>query len=110
MSPEQLADRLGAVADQVAAVDRTLPALAAPPGAFGADGAGVPGRVGRALHEHWQAVVAARVGEAADAAARLRDMADRVRATGRDYQLTDETAARRVERSAPFAADPGAAR
>jgi Excreted virulence factor EspC, type VII ESX diderm len=101
VSADKLADRLAAAADLLAGVDRSLPALVAPAGAFGADGAGVPGRVSRALHEHWQAVVGARAGEAADAAARLRDMADQVRATARDYDLSDETAARRIERSTP---------
>jgi len=98
MSTDDLAERLTAAADLLAGVDRSLPALVVPAGAFGAGEAGVPGRVSRELHEHWRSVVAARAREAADAAVRLRDMADGVRAAARDYSLSDETAARRIER------------
>jgi hypothetical protein len=98
MSTDELADRLAAAADLLSGVDRSLPSLVAPAGAFGADGAGIPGRVSRELHEHWQAVVEARAQEAADAAARLSDLAAGVRTTARDYHQTDESAARRMER------------
>ncbi|MEV6492086.1 type VII secretion target [Actinoplanes sp. NPDC051633] len=98
MISDKLPESLSAAADLLSGVDRSLPGLVAPAGAFGAGGAGVPGRVSRELHEHWRAVVAARAREAADAEARLRDLADGVRSTARDYALTDETAARRIER------------
>ena len=92
-----LADRLSAAADLVATVDRSVPDLVVPAGAFGADDAGVPGRVGRELHAHWDAVLAARSREAADVAVRLRDLASSVRETAQGYAEADESAARRLE-------------
>jgi hypothetical protein len=92
-----LADRLSAAADLVTTVDRSVPDLMVPAGAFGADDAGVPGRVGRELHAHWEAVLAARSGEAADVAVRLRDLALSVRETAQGYAEADESAARRLE-------------
>lgn len=93
MTGEHLAERLTAAADQLAIVDRDLPGLMVPDGVFGADEAGTPGRVGRELHAHWGALLAARAQEAADAAARLTDLADGVRGTARRYTETDTTAA-----------------
>jgi hypothetical protein len=96
-----LADRLSAAADLVATVDRSVPGLAVPAGAFAADEAGVPGRVGRELHAHWTAVLAARSAEAATTAATLTDLASSVRVTARDYAGTDESAARRLRHESP---------
>jgi hypothetical protein len=97
---EQLADRLEAAADMMATVDRSLLGLTVPAIAFGTDDAGLPGRIGRRVHAHWTAVLAARAREAADAAVHLADMADALRRTGRHYADTDETAGRRIERHA----------
>ena len=58
----------------------------------------MPGRIGHQLHVHWEAVLAARSAEAADAAARLADLAHSVRRTSRDYTDVDEAASRRFER------------
>jgi hypothetical protein len=96
MTPHQLAARLDEAAAALSAVDRAVPGLAAPAGAFGADDAGVPGRVGQALHDRWRAVLAARSHEAADAAARLTDMAAAVRVTQQHYADVDDQAARRI--------------
>jgi len=97
---EQLADHLHIAADALAAVDRSMSALTVPAGAFAAaDDAGLPGRVGRQLHAHWSAVLTARAHEAADAAARLTDLAEAIRETKRDYAETDESVARHVERT-----------
>jgi hypothetical protein len=85
------------VADLLTTVDRTLLDLAAPATTFGADEAGVPGRVGRRLHAHWSSVLAARAEEAADTATGLTDLASSVRVTTRHYAETDESAARRLE-------------
>ena len=97
MNPLALADDLVTAADALATVDRRVPDLAVPPGHFGADEGGVPGRVGRQLHAHWDAVLSARAREAGDAAARLQDLASSVRVTARRYTETDEDAARRLE-------------
>jgi len=96
---EQLADRLHVAADELAAADRSMSALTVPAGVFAADDAGLPGRVGRQLHAHWSAVLTARAHEAADAAARLTDLAEAIRETKRDYAETDESVGRNVERT-----------
>ena len=99
MSIDTLAERLAAAADLLTTVDRSVPGLGASPGAFGADDAGVPGRIGHELHVHWDAVLAARSAEAADVASRLEDLAQSVRETSQDYTDTDEAAGRRFERN-----------
>ena len=96
----QLAERLDTLADAVATVDRSVPRLAIGTAAFGADDAGVPGRLGRALHARWLAVLDARSHEAASAAARLSELAGGLRAAERMYADTDASVARRVEREA----------
>jgi hypothetical protein len=95
---EKLAERLESAADALTTVDRSLPAHAASPGAFGADDEGSPGRLGHRLHERWLAVLAARSREAADAAARLADLAADLRTTAKGYAETDEEASRRIRR------------
>jgi hypothetical protein len=97
---DELAQRLESAADALTTVERSVPALEVPAGAVGATGVGVPGRIGRRLHAHWCAVLEARAGEAAEAAARLSDMAHALRATQRAYADADEDVARRVEREA----------
>ena len=92
-----LADDLVTAADVLATVDRRVPDLAVPPAHFGADEGGIPGRVGRQLHAHWEAALSARAGEAGKVAARLQDLASSVRVTARRYAETDEDAARRLE-------------
>ena len=94
MTVNDLADRLLAAADMLTTVDRRMPGLRAPAGGFGADEAGLPGRVGRELHAHWEAVLTARSLEVAEVAVRLQDLASSVRVTGRQYASTDEAAAR----------------
>lgn len=95
---DHLADQLHRAADQLSALDRGLPGLAAPATAFGADDTGTPGRLGRELHAHWSAVLDARAREAAAAAARLTEMAGSVRATAGHYTDTDEAARARLLR------------
>ncbi|MGK5680393.1 hypothetical protein [Actinoplanes sp. URMC 104] len=102
---DRLADRLDQSADAVTALSRQAPALLvafAVPATLAASGAprdagapGLPGRVGRALHDHWAAVVEARAHEASAAAAHLARMADSVRTTRRHYAETDEAVERR---------------
>ena len=95
---DKLAEQLESAADALTTVDRSVPALIVPAGAFGADDAGVPGRLGHRLHAHWQAVLTARAREAADASARLAEIARALRATERGYLEADESVARRVAR------------
>jgi hypothetical protein len=97
---EKLAERLESAADALTTVDRSVPALIVPAGAFGADDVGVPGRLGQRLHQHWHAVLTARAREAADAAARLSEIARALRTTERGYAEADESVARRVAREA----------
>jgi hypothetical protein len=97
---DRSADRLESAADLVAAVHRSVPALTVSAGAFAADDAGLPGSLGRRLHTHWTAVLSARADEAAEAAARLTDLADALRCTERHYADTDRSVGRRVERRA----------
>jgi hypothetical protein len=97
---EQLTGQLSAVADALTTVDRTVPTLAVPAGAFAADDAGVPGRLGHKLHAHWSSVLAARAQEAAEAAGRLKDLAAALRDTRQDYEETDRAAGNRIERTA----------
>jgi hypothetical protein len=97
---EKLAEQLESAADALSTVIRSVPGLVTPAGAFGADDAGVPGRLGRRLHAHWESVLTARAREAAGAAARLSEMARAVRTTERGYAEADEAVARRVAREA----------
>jgi hypothetical protein len=96
---EQVAESLHAAADTLATVDRALAAVSVPAGAFAADDAGLPGRLGRELHAHWSAVLIARAEEAAAAAAHLRDLAAAVTQTTSGYERTDRDASTHIERS-----------
>lgn len=98
MSIDPLAERLSAAADLLTTVDRSVPGLAVSAGAFGADDAGLPGRIGRELHTHWEAVLAARSREAAEVASALTDLARSVRQTSADYTAVDEAAGHRFAR------------
>ena len=102
---DDLAGRLDAAADALGGAGRSLPDLAVPASAFGpadgasgagGSGAGRAGRLAEALHAHWDAVLAARAREAADAAATLTGAAAAVRRTARAYDRVDDAAARRL--------------
>lgn len=95
MITDRRAERLHAAADLLSTVDRSLASLTVPAAAFGADESGIAGRVGRELHAHWGAVLAARAQEAADVAVRLTDLADGVRSTAHQYTEADRAAADR---------------
>jgi hypothetical protein len=95
---DRLADQIDRVAAALATMDRRVPALAPGAAAFGADEAGRPGRIGRALYAGWTAVLAARAREAVEAAGRLDGIAGSVRAGARDYAETDDAVRRRFER------------
>jgi len=95
---DRLADRLDAAADALTTVDRCAPTLTVAAHTLAAGDTGVPGRIGRRLHDHWQAVLTARAHEAAAAAVRVAALAQAVRSTTRDYAVADESAADRVLR------------
>jgi hypothetical protein len=98
VNPTELAIQLDAAAETRTTVDQLMPGLSVPARAFGAEEIGVPGRVGRELHARWDAVLAARSREAADAAVRFAELAVSLRTTQQQYADTDETVARRIER------------
>jgi len=97
---EQLADRLEQAADTLTTMDKRMPVHTVAAAAFGAPGSGggLPGRLGRELHEHWTAVLDARSREAAAASTRLTDTAQSVRETSRNYGDTDDLVRRRLTR------------
>ena len=97
---DELAERLDGAADTLTTVDRSVPALTVAAAAFGADEAGIPGRLGRRLHARWQAVLEARSREVAVAGERLSELARSLRAAERMYAEADESVARRVAREA----------
>ncbi|MFF5080658.1 hypothetical protein ACFY36_26695 [Actinoplanes sp. NPDC000266] len=94
---DHLADCLDRAADDLRTVERAVAPLTVPPGSFAETMPGVPGRVGRSLHEHWTAIVAARAREAADVSARLTAMASSVRSARDGYRETDDAVRRRLE-------------
>ncbi|KUL32301.1 type VII secretion target [Actinoplanes awajinensis] len=93
---DRLADRIDQAAAALTTMDRRVPELLPVAGAFGADDAGRPGRIGQRLHESWSAVLRARSAEAAGLAGRLSEMAHSVRASSQDYAETDAAAQRRL--------------
>ena len=97
---DRLADGLDQAADKLTTMDKRMSGHAVPAKAFGAAGAegGMPGALGRELHEHWRVVLDARSLEAAGAASRLGDMAQSVRATLQHYDETDDLVRRRLTR------------
>jgi hypothetical protein len=95
---DHLAESLDRAAGDLRAVERAVAPLTVPPDSFAETSPGSPGRVGRALHEHWSAAVAARAQEAAGASARLTAMATAVRASRDDYRETDDAVRRRLAR------------
>ncbi|WP_250002250.1 hypothetical protein [Actinoplanes sp. M2I2] len=111
---DDVADRLDQASDALTALSRDVPTLAVVPGAFAARpalipaaarpgpgavpaGSALPDLVGRALHDHWDAVLEARAREASVTAVRLGEIARSVRVTRQHYAATDETAERRFK-------------
>ncbi|WP_328464507.1 hypothetical protein OHA21_40985 [Actinoplanes sp. NBC_00393] len=95
---DRLADQIDQVAAALTTMDRRMPSLAPSASAFGADDAGRPGRIGRALYAGWTAVLAARAREAADVSASLTRTAAAVRTNAQQYATTDDAVRRRFQR------------
>jgi hypothetical protein len=93
-----LPDRLDDVAATLTDTRRMLLAGSPSGAVLGADTGGLPGRLGRALHDRWVAVLAARAREAADTAGRVGELGEAVRTTIQRYAETDDLAARRLRR------------
>ncbi len=95
-------DHLTGLLDDVRATlldtERLLHVAGPPAAAFGADSGGLPGRLGRALHERCAAVLAARAREAADTAGRIGALGEALRTTSLRYAETDDRAASRLRR------------
>ncbi|HET9517910.1 MAG TPA: type VII secretion target [Actinoplanes sp.] len=95
---QDLNRRLADAADLFADTARLLRDPGPGPRAFGAEAGGLPGRLGRDLHDAWVAALAARAGEAVDTAARLHELGEAVRLTARRYAESDDRAASRLRR------------
>jgi hypothetical protein len=94
-SLRQLAARLDESAALLSDAAHMMPAVGPPAPAFGVDGPGRLGELGRTLHGVWVDVVGARAREAATTAARLADAATALRAISDAYADADEAARRR---------------
>ncbi len=97
---EHLTGRLDDVRATLLDTERLLRVAGPPAAALGADSAGLPGRLGRALHERCAAVLAARAREAADTASRVGALSDALRTTSQRYADSDDRAASRLRREA----------
>ncbi|MER7455674.1 hypothetical protein [Micromonospora sp. NPDC126480] len=90
-----LAARLDAASETLAGLSRAIPATDPAQAAFGADAAGRPGEIGRALHRQWTTATGDRAREAYAAALRLAAAASAVRETADRYADVDRAAERR---------------
>jgi hypothetical protein len=95
MEIDELAHRVTAVAEEVTGAAARL-GLADPGArAFGADGPGRLGDLGRALHMTWNAALAAREREAAGHGARLTDLAGALGQAAEGYRDAEQGAHQR---------------
>jgi hypothetical protein len=95
MEADKLADRVSGVADEVSGAASRL-GLSDPGGhAFGGDGPGGLGELGRALHGAWANALSAREREAAGHGARLTDLAGALRRAADGYRDAEHGAHQR---------------
>jgi hypothetical protein len=95
---DDLTGRLGDVAAALTDTERALLRIEPVAAHLGADTAGLPGRIGRALQDRWSGTLAARAREAADTARRVDELSDARHTTTRGYGDTDDLAAYRLLR------------
>jgi hypothetical protein len=95
MEVDELADRVSAVADEVSGAAARIGLTDPGAPAFGADGPGGLGELGRALHAAWSAALSAREREAAGHGARLTDLAGALGVAADGYRDADHGAHRR---------------
>lgn len=91
-----LAARLDRAGETLAGLSRAVTASDPAQAAFGADAAGRPGEIGRALHRQWTAATGDRAREAHAAAHRFAAAASAVRDAGDRYGDVDRAARRRL--------------
>jgi hypothetical protein len=91
----ELAERVGAVADEVGGAAARLALVRPGPAGFAGDGPGRLGELGRDLHGAWSAALAAREREAAAHGARLTDLAAALRQSAQGYRQVEDDARRR---------------
>jgi hypothetical protein len=89
------AARLDSAADAIVDASGTAGLDGLPAADFGAAAPGRLGELGRALHGRWAAALENRRGEAAEAGARLAELAASLRAASSEYADTDQSARRR---------------
>jgi hypothetical protein len=89
------AGRLETAADAIVDANATVVLDGPSPADFGAEAPGRLGELGLALHGRWAAALEDRRGEAADAGARLVEVAASLRAASSGYADTDQAVRRR---------------
>jgi hypothetical protein len=89
------AGRLDAAADSIVDAGHAVSLDGLSPADFGAEAPGRLGELGRALHGRWAAALEDRRGEAAQAGARLADLAGSLRVASSGYADTDQAVRRR---------------
>jgi hypothetical protein len=95
MALDELAARLAEAGAELAAAAATLPRCDPGPAAFGAEGTGRLGELGRDLHRGYVAAIETRAREAAAHGARLSVTADAVRRAAAGYAEADDAARQR---------------
>jgi hypothetical protein len=95
MEIDELAQRVGAVAEEVTGAAARLGLSDPGPRGFGDDGPGRLGELARELHATWSAGLAAREREAAGAGARLTDLAAALRRAAEGYRDAERGAHQR---------------
>jgi hypothetical protein len=92
MRLDDLADQIDSAADVIAGASTTMTLIDPGARAFGGDGVGSLGELGRALHRQFTAALTARGRESAAHGARLADAAQALRLVATGYRgVEDET-------------------
>ncbi|MEV0564391.1 hypothetical protein [Dactylosporangium sp. NPDC050588] len=92
MRLDDLADRLDATGDELAATSTTTALIDPGSGPLGGDAPGGPGELGRALHRTLTTALTARGREASTHGARLAETAEALRQAARSYRAADHDA------------------
>ena len=92
MDIDDVATRVSATADEVTGASARLGLVGPGPAAFGGDGPGSLGELGRDLQVLWSGGLAAREREAAAHGARLTDLAGALRVAARGYRDAEDAA------------------
>jgi hypothetical protein len=95
MRLDELAGRLDAAGDELAAASTTTALIDPGSRILGGDAPGGPGELGRALHRTLTQALTARGREAATHGARLAETAEALRLAAQGYRAADQDARRR---------------